>query len=44
MQCLAYSRCSVSIFQNKERKACAQETNTFGFLERKKGSFAKKAA
>lgn len=46
MQFLSYNRCSVSIFQNKERKVCAhkQETNAFGFLERKKGSFAKKAA
>lgn len=46
MQFLSYNRCSVNIFQNKERKVCAhkQETNAFGFLKRKKGSFAKKAA
>lgn len=38
MQCVAYNRCSVNIFQNKERKVCAhkQETSAFGFLEGKK--------
>lgn len=38
MQCWAYNRGLVNIFQSKEREVCAhkQETNAFGFLEGKK--------